>query len=74
MLEEVVMSENHGTTNALVMPLSNQINMNSTRSKAQLVNRLAGLVARVDKIALVERYVVPLLASGNKIQQEANGN
>jgi len=48
--------------------------MNTCRAKAQLVTRLTGLVARVDKIALVERYVLPLLATGNKIQQEANGN
>lgn len=55
------MSENHGTANPLIMPLCNQINQNGTRSKAALVLRLAGLVARVDKVALVERYVVPLV-------------
>lgn len=68
------MAESNGTTNALVMPLTNQVNMNSCRAKAQLVNRLAGLIGRVDKIALVERYIVPLTSTGNKIQQEANGN
>jgi len=76
LLEDVVMAENNGTANPLIMPLSNQINQNGTRSKAALVLRLAGLVARVDKVALVERYVVPLVQTrnNNKIQQEANGN
>lgn len=40
--EDVVMSENNGSANALIMPLTNQINMNSCRVKAQLVNRLSG--------------------------------
>lgn len=43
-----------------------------------LVRRLfvtaLGVAARVDKVALLERYVLPLLATTNKIQQEANGN
>lgn len=33
-----------------------------------------GVVARVDKVTLLERNVLPLLATTNKIQQEANGN
>lgn len=32
------------------------------------------MVDRVDKPALLERYVNPLMQAGNKIQQEANGN
>jgi len=32
------------------------------------------MVVRVDKVALVERHVAPLLQPSNKIQQEANGN
>ena len=46
MLEDVVMAENNGTANPLIMPLSNQINQNGTRSKAALVLRLAGKCLR----------------------------
>jgi len=85
LLEGAVTSENNGTTNALIQPVTNQINLNQCRAKAQLVTRLGRkclqicncyleMVGRVDKVALVDRYVIPLLQPSNKIQQEANGN
>lgn len=74
LLEGAVTSENNGTTNALIQPVTNQINLNQCRAKAQLVTRLGQMVGRVDKVALVDRYVIPLLQPSNKIQQEANGN
>lgn len=40
-LEEVVMSENNGTLNGLIMPVTNQVNLNNCRVKAQLVQRLS---------------------------------
>ena len=40
-LEEVVMSENGGTVNGLIMPVTNQVNLHNCRVKAQLVQRLA---------------------------------
>lgn len=73
-LEEVVMSESGGSVNGLIMPVTNQVNLHNCRVKAQLVQRLANMVRRVDKAALVERYCWPLVNPSNKIQQEANGN
>lgn len=82
LLEEIVMAENNETLNTLVQPLVNQVGLNNCRAKAALVLRLSrkwmrnrlGMLSRVDKFALVERYVAPLLQPSNKIQQEAIGN
>lgn len=84
MLQEVVQAESNGSTNSLIQPLVSQVNLTTCRAKPQLVYRLAsklnysklflGLVKRVDKSTLLERYLGPLFQTGNKIQQEANGN
>lgn len=60
--------------NALVQPVVSQVNLSNCRAKAQLVSRLARMVDRVDRGALIERYVMVLLKPQNKIQQEATGN
>jgi len=60
------------------------VNLTNCRAKAVLIERLAGkrylvlifvgMVERVDKPSLLERYVLPLLQASNKIQQETIGN
>lgn len=58
----------------LVAPISAQLNLQNTKSKVQLIQRLAGLIQRIDQINVIERYVQPLTRSNHKIQSEATLN
>lgn len=68
-LEETIDNKSH-----LVQPIIAQVNLQNTKSKVQLVQRLAALIQRIDQINIIERYVQPLVRSNHKIQSEATLN
>ena len=60
--------------NLLLQPVVIQINLQNQKSKAYLVQKLCGILERVQKQQLVNKYVLPLLQPTSKVQQEAKGN
>lgn len=74
-LEEVVVAESRGNTNALLQPICGCLSQPQNKvAKPHLVDRLSSLVERVDKHAIITRLLNPLVSPGHKLQQEANGN
>jgi len=75
MLEEVVVTESRGNTNALLQPIVGCLSQPQNKvAKPHLVDRLTSMVERVDKQAIITRLLNPLVQPGHRIQQEANGN
>lgn len=68
-LEETIDNKSH-----LIQPIIAQVNLQNTKSKVQLVLRLAALLPRIDQINVIERYVQPLVRSNHKIHSEATLN
>lgn len=61
-LEEVVVAESRGNTNALLQPIVGCLGQPQNKvAKAHLVDRLTNLVERVDKSAIITRLLNPLV-------------
>jgi len=75
LLEEVVVTESRGNTNALLQPIVGCLSQPQNKvAKPHLVDRLSSMVERVDKQAIIMRLLNPLVQPSHRIQQEANGN
>lgn len=67
-VEEVVVQESRGNTNALLQPIVGCLSQPQNKiAKPHLVDRLGNLVERVDKQAIITRLLNPIVQPGHRL-------